>query len=420
VNTDWQNRDSHTLILAGSNAGKTTLFKHMIANLLAEDCCVIVMDSQSKLIEELAHIKLEENDLTWISPEHNLALNPFDMLTDDLSERTIANKVSLLRFVIEHLMAAELTTRQNTLFSYVCELVLRIDGANAETFLDVLKDPYNYADEIDKLDETAQKFFYEDLRAERGRGKGNEYDSTRGELAYRIRALTSDVTFRRILQSEYNTFDVYQEMLDRKLILLDTSQAVLGDASPTFGRLLITQILQACYERVKNKETNRPVYFFIDEAHEYFDKTIENMVRQARKANVGMVLATQDFGRADTAGITKTLTGSTSTQFAAQVDITDARKLAPRMKTNADFLMNTPTHSFAFATGGNNAVVIKANVDALNAFETRSDLKKLRQVMEYHYGQENKKADAEEEADIEDEVEMSQNGDHDITPGAQL
>lgn len=438
VEVQWFNRASHTLILAGSGAGKTTLFKHMIARLLQENCCVVVMDSQTQLIEELAHIKLDDEEVTWISPEHRLALNPFDVDEDDLKdEAVINNKISLLEFVVEHLIKAEMTPRQKNLFYHCCQLVFTIPDANVETFKEVLADPYEFAEYIDELDATSRKFFNTELIRETGLRKKGSYDSTREELSYRLDGLIKQTTFRRIFQTAENTFDFYTEVQDRKLILIDTNVGLLADDSPTFGRLFVAQSLQACFERVRNKETSKPVYFFVDEAHEIFDEKMERMLLQARKANVGMVLATQDFSRASKSGITDTLIGSTATKIISQVGLGDAKRLAARMKCSPDFLTSLPQYSFAFASGDQDTVSIRADGNPLSDLEMHDDLKALRKEMEYHYGPEPDAADIRRNSEKSqdgptgkygpnDELKpepgrkKTQNEDHDIVPGDTL
>ena len=383
---EWNNRAAHTLVLGGSGSGKTTLFKFMIRQLLKEDCCIVLMDSQSQVIEELAHLKLNDEDVTWLSPENALALNPFDIDPEDQRDETVINnKISLLEFVVENLIEAPMTPRQKNLFYFCTQLVLAIPGGNVKTFKEILKDPFIYSDTIETLDETARDFFFKELKEQTGNRKGNSYDSTRQALAYRLDGLTKQPTFRRIFQTKESTFDFYNEMQQRKLILLDTSQSLLADDSATFGRFLIANALQACFQRVRNKQTKRPVYFFVDEAHEYFDEKLERMLLQARKANVGMVLATQDFSRATKAGIADTLVGSTSTKIVSKVIAGDAKRLAPAMKTSADLLTDLSDHTFGYFSG-QETTKISTSRDPLSQNEKRGDLALLKTNMEGRYG----------------------------------
>ncbi|MEO1749921.1 MAG: DUF87 domain-containing protein, partial [Pseudomonadota bacterium] len=125
TSADWHNPENHTLVLAGSGAGKTTLFKHLIAHLLADDVCVIVMDSQSQVIEELAAIDLPDDEIAWITPDQPLALNPFFATREDVADETFVNNaVSDLEFVIDKLIDAPMTPRQRTLFFHATNLVL--------------------------------------------------------------------------------------------------------------------------------------------------------------------------------------------------------------------------------------------------------------------------------------------------------
>lgn len=433
---EWNNRAAHTLVLGGSGSGKTTLFKFMIRQLLKEDCCVVVMDSQSQVIEELANLKLDDDAVTWLSPENALALNPFDINPEDQRDETVINnKISLLEFVVENLIEAPMTPRQKNLFYFCTQLVLAIPGGNVKTFKEILKDPFIYSDTIGTLDETARDIFFKELKEQSGNRKGNSYDSTRQELAYRLDGLIKQPTFRRIFQTKEKTFDFFDEMQKRKLILLDTSQSLLADDSPTLGRFLIANALQACFQRVRSKQMERPVYFFVDEADEYFDEKLERMLLQARKANFGLVASVQDFNRATKAGIADTLIGSTYTKIVSKVITSDAKRLAPSMKTSAEFLTDLSDHTFGYFSG-ENTVSIRVGSNPLSMFDKRVDLNKFRKTMELRYG--SKLEDDDENRDLEavekqklhasdkiskasnEKAPMSQNEDQDIEPSDQL
>ena len=154
-------RQYHTYLLGSSGSGKTNLIENIIAHDLAsdEDCCVVVIDSQTQLTDKLARLDIE--DTTYLTPKFELALNLFAVGYDEMKGRgidgeTLINKtVGLLSFVLEGMMGAEFTNPQKTIFQYVIQLVISIPGGNINTFMDVLAEGGHerHADAIAKLDD---------------------------------------------------------------------------------------------------------------------------------------------------------------------------------------------------------------------------------------------------------------------------
>ena len=73
-----------------------------------------------------------------------MALNLFDVGYDEMrglgiEGETLINKtVGLLSFVLEGMMGADFTNPQKTIFQYVIQLVISIEGGNIYTFMDIL------------------------------------------------------------------------------------------------------------------------------------------------------------------------------------------------------------------------------------------------------------------------------------------
>ncbi|MEM1088616.1 MAG: hypothetical protein AAGH90_12895, partial [Pseudomonadota bacterium] len=279
----------HAYLLGSSGSGKTNLIENIIAHDLAsdEDCCVVVIDSQTQLTDKLA--KLDVPDTTYITPKHELALNLFDVGYDEMKDagiegETLINKtVGLLSFVLEGMMGAEFTNPQKTIFQYCIQLVISIPGGNINTFMDVLAEGghESYAEAIAALDENLQRFFTVDYPSP-------EYKRTREAIRRKLDGLLLNPTFRRLFSATENKIDMLDELDRQKLIIIDTNKPMLDDAaSAFFGRLFIAMIVRASHQRFKNGRYSRPVYLIVDEAHEYFDKSVSDMLEQARKANIG-------------------------------------------------------------------------------------------------------------------------------------
>ena len=98
------------------------------------------------------------------------------------------------------------------------------------------------------------------------------------------------------------------------------------------------------------EERRRSTFVYIDEAHEYFDNTIDEMLNQARKFRVGMVLAHQNLDQLSER-LRATIMASTSIKFAGGVSARDASAFAREMRCEPDFVqgMRKQTGTAQFA-----------------------------------------------------------------------
>lgn len=102
---------------------------------------------------------------------------------------------------------------------------------------------------------------------------------------------------------------------------------------------MIAQTVRATYERAAIPERDRrPAYLIIDEASEYFDENIDRLLTQARKFNLGVVLAHQQYKQL-TPDLAASVASNTSIKMAGGLSSNDAHKLAPDMKTAPEFLL---------------------------------------------------------------------------------
>lgn len=387
-----QDRMYHTYLLGSSGSGKTNLLENIIAHDLAsdEDCCVIVIDSQTQLTEKLA--KLDVPKTTFITPKFDLALNLFDVGYDDMKNKgiegeTLINKtVGLLSFVLEGMMWAEFTNPQKTIFQYVIQLVISIKGGNIYTFMDVLADGGHerYAADIAALDENLQRFFTVDFLSP-------DYKRTREAIRRRMDSLLLNPTFRRLFAATENKIDMFEEMASQNLILIDTNKPMLDDApSAFFGRLFIALILRASYRRFNNGHGMRPVYLIVDEAHEYFDRSISDMLEQARKANIGLLVAHQSISQARGAkggsNITDPLMVNTATKLIWTSFREDATKFAGSMQIKAEDILSLPQFTFGMHSRKQGFLPVRGVPNALGEFPERADLGALKRQMEARYG----------------------------------
>ena len=154
-----------------------------------------------------------------------------------------------------------------------------------------------------------------------------------------------------------------------------------------------------------------PTFVYIDEAADYFDRNIGLILSQARKFNVGMVLAHQYLGQLEPK-LQEAFSANTSIKFAGGVSARDARTLAPMLYCDPALIEAQPKGSFAAHVRGvtKSALPLKFPFGHMEAMDRMSTDEQdvLRQAMRdrfaVHYSEigqtsETEKADDTDEGD---------------------
>ena len=307
-------RFEHHHIVAGSGHGKTQTLQYLIADDLEAvargNRTVIVLDSQGDLIRTIAGLKqfapgeplhdrvviIDPSDVEW-----PVSLNLFDVGMGRLQgyeplerERLTNSILELYDFVLGTLLDAQMTQKQSVIFRYVTRLMLHIPDATIHTLRELMEpgSEKTFAPHIQKLSGTARHFFETEFTS-------REFDQTKKQVLRRLWGILENQTFERMFSHPRSKLDLFREMNAGKVILINTAKDLLKEqGTEIFGRFFIAMIAQAAQERATLPESKRvPTIVYVDEAQDYFDRNIGLILAQARKYNVGMVLADQYLGQ---------------------------------------------------------------------------------------------------------------------------
>jgi hypothetical protein len=353
-------RSEHALIVGGSGHGKSQLLLKLIHDDLirAEDTApgVIVIDSQGDLIQTIARLHLFDpttakslhDRLIIIDPadvEFPISLNLFAFNEERLEgysradrERVLNSIVDLFEYFFAALLGAELTQKQGVVFRYLARLMMVIPGANVQTLRALMEDGRPYRSYMEKLEGSARHFFKTEFFS---RG----FSATKQQILRRLWGVLANPVFERMFSQEDNRIDLFEAMNDGKIILINTAKDLLkAEGCSIFGRFFIAKIAQAALERATLSEGDRRMtHVYIDEAHDYFDETLDQLFNQARKYKVGLHIAAQHLEQMP-ARLRSTVMASTSLKFAGGVSSKDARVLADEMHSSPDFLRSMRKH----------------------------------------------------------------------------
>jgi CBS domain-containing protein len=347
-------RTEHALIVGGSGHGKSQLLLKFIHHDLTSDDetppGIIVIDSQGDLIHTISRLALFDPDaanslserLILIDPddvEFPVALNLFafdhermDALSRADRERILHSVIDLYEYFFSALLGAELTQKQGVVFRYLARLMLAIPGATIQTLRALMEDGRPYKPYMESLDGSARRFFATEFFSP-------GFRATKQQILRRLWGVLANPVFERMFSHPENRIDLFEAMNAGKIILINTAKDLLkAENCSIFGRFFIARIAQAALERATlPEEERRTTFVYIDEAHDYFDETLEQLFNQARKYGVGLHVAVQHLEQMPTR-LRSTVMASTSLKFAGGVSAKDARALSDDMQSDADFI----------------------------------------------------------------------------------
>ena len=347
-------RYEHCHIVGGTGHGKTQLMQKMIhADLVAsqqDGRSVVVIDSQGDLINKLVRLNLfspEAPDsladrLVLIDPsdvEFPAALNLFDAHLNRVKEYTAADRERVLNGVVElyelffgAFLGADLTQKQGVIFKYLARLMLAIPDATIHTLMQIMEDGKPFKPYMDQLDGSARYFFETEFFHP-------SFAATKKQVLRRLWGVLSTPAFERMFTQPKNKLDLFEAMNEGKIILISTAKDLLKrEGSQLLGRFFIAMIAQATLERSTLPERRRTQTFvYVDEAQEYFDDSVETILNQARKYQVGITLAHQTLDQLSP-HLRSAIFSNTSMKCAGGVSAKDARVLADELHTTSNFI----------------------------------------------------------------------------------
>ena len=349
-------RFEHTHIVGGTGHGKTQLMQflinHDLVRSMEDGRSVIVIDSQGDLIRTISRLQywspsaspsladrfvlVDPNDV-----EHPACLNMFDFNRDRFGGYAAVDREKILNATIElyeyffgALLGAELTQRQGLIFKYLARLLIEIPDATIHTLRELMEDSERFRPYMEKLTGTARSFFVTRF-FDRG------FNETKKQILTRLWGVLSNASLERMFSHSRNKVDIFELMNSGKIILINTAKDLLGqEGAAIFGRFFVALIAQAAVQRAAlPPHERRPCFVYIDEAQDYFDENISNLLNQARKFRVGLIFAHQNLDQLG-AGLRSSVLASTSIKFAGGVSAKDAQVLDAELRCDAEFLLS--------------------------------------------------------------------------------
>ena len=334
-------RRQHMYVIGKTGVGKTAFLKNMALQDINNGQGLAIIDPHGEFVEEvLDNIPPHRmNDVVYFNPadmDHPVSFNIMDV-QDPKYKHLIASGLlgiftkiwanvwsARMEYILANCILALLDTPGTTLLGIPRMLV---DRDYRQKIINNLKDP------------VVKSFWV------------NEYEEW--EARYRNEAIAPvqnkvgqflNVSFvRNIVGQAKNTVDIDDIMNNQKILLVNVSKGRIGeDNSAILGAMLITKIQLAAMERVRIPEDERKdFYLYVDEFQNFATDSFVNILSEARKYRLDLIIAHQYVGQLTTdtsTAVRDAVFGNVGTMISFRVGAADAEFLEQEFMP--EFLQN--------------------------------------------------------------------------------
>jgi len=377
-------RQRHMYVVGGTGNGKTTMLKYQIVQDIMNGKGLAVIDPHGDLAEELLGYIPEERmkDVIYINPDdlsHPIGINLLELpegISGDelLREKDIVTEstVSVLRKIFSEDDSGG--HRIEYVLRNTIQTALTMDEANLFTIFRLLNDAKYRKNIVNNLENEDLKIFWKNEL-----GKAGEMQRVKmaAGITAKIGRFLFSASAKRILEQNKSTVSFDTAMDEKKIIICNFSKGLLGeDTSMLFGVTILAKIQLAALRRARQVQVDRsPYYLYVDEFQNFATMSFVQMLSEARKYKLFLVMAEQSTQQQDEQRLVDIILANVGTIIAFRTGSpADERIILPLFKPfiEENELSNLPSYNFY------------ARMSAINAQEPVSGMTVLLEEQSSH------------------------------------
>jgi hypothetical protein len=331
-----KDRQRHMYVVGKTGMGKSTLLENMAAQDIMNGEGMAFIDPHGSAAETLLEYVPEHRvkDVVYFAPfdlDHPVSFNVMEDVGPDKRHLVVSGLMSTFKKIWVDAWSARmeyiLTNALLALIEYPDTTLLSVnrlfvDKDFRQKVVDYIKDPAVKAFWTDEFANYTDRFTAEALPA----------------IQNKIGQFTGNPLIRNIIGQPHSSFDIRELMDNQKILIMNLSKGLIGETNANLlGSMLTTRIYLAAMSRADlplDQMKRMPnFYFYVDEFQSFANATFANILSEARKYHLNLIIAHQYIEQMEE-DVRSAVFGNVGTTVAFRVGPFDAEVLetvfAPR------------------------------------------------------------------------------------------
>jgi CxxC-x17-CxxC domain-containing protein len=324
IKTDDRRR--HMYLIGKTGMGKSTILENMIVEDIRAGRGVAIVDPHGDLAEKIIKYipNNRVNDVIYFNPadiEYPIAFNLVEQVEPHLRHLVASGLIG----VFQKLWADSWGPRLEYILRNAILAILDYPGSTLLGVVRMLSDKEYRKKVVEKVKDPVVKSFWEKEFASYADKFASEAVSP---IQNKVGQFLSSSFMRNIVGQVRSSLDMREIMDEGKILIMNLSKGRIGeDNSALLGAMMITKIQLAAMSRVDLEEEKRnDFYLYIDEFQNFSTESFANILSEARKYRLNLIMAHQYIEQLDEK-VKSAVFGNVGTIVVFRVGAADAEEL---------------------------------------------------------------------------------------------
>ncbi|MFZ1075511.1 MAG: type IV secretion system DNA-binding domain-containing protein [Minisyncoccia bacterium] len=291
-----KDRDRHMYVIGKTGMGKSTLLENMAIQDLQNGEGLAFIDPHGGTVERLLEYIPEHRikDVVYFAPfdmENPIAFNVMEDVGYDKRHLVVSGLMATFKKIWEDAWSARMEyILTNTLLALLEYPDATLLGVNR-----MYTDKLYRTKVIDNVKDPVVKDFWTKEFANYGDRYTQEATPA---IQNKIGQFTGNPLIRNIIGQPKSSFDIRTMMDQKKILIMNLSKGLVGETNMRLlGSMLTTRIFLGAMSRADNYGAELaklpPFYFYVDEFQNFANETFAEILSEARKYKLNLVIAHQ-------------------------------------------------------------------------------------------------------------------------------